>query len=366
MDKVEDIIKAQIRQNGPMDIGAFMTLALTHPKLGYYMTRDPIGAAGDFTTSPEISQIFAEMITVCMIEAWIRAGKPDVHLVELGPGRGTLMADFLRCCKNAPDFFERMTLHLVETSPVLRDKQRAALPGFKPVFHDSIDTLPADAPLLIIANEFFDALPIRQSVMTAEGWRERVVGLEGDTLVFGLAPPAPLTLKPTKTPAPVLPKAPEGSLMEYSPVRDAVMAQLAARLQKQGGFLLAIDYGHAVPGAIGDTFQAVKKHQYVSPLTDVGNADLTSHVDFARLAGIAAAAGCNVLGPVTQKSYLETMGMATRLAALQATNPDNKDLGPAAMRLVDQDGMGGLFKALGVTGNVTFCQLKPAGFHSSS
>lgn len=351
METVEAVIKSHIRAHGPMDIGMFMGLALGHPKHGYYITRDPIGAAGDFTTAPEISQTFGEMITVCLIEAWMRAGQPDVHLVELGPGRGTLMADIMRCCKNAHAFFERMTLHLVETSPVLREAQKNKLSAHKPVFHDSIETLPVDAPLLIVANEFFDALPIRQRVMTERGWQERVVGLEGEKFVFGLKPMPPgHALQPV------------GTIVEFSPAREAVMAQLCARLQKQGGLMLAIDYGHAMPDAAGDTFQAVRKHQYCSPLEHVGHADLTSHVDFTNLANIAQAAGCNVHGPATQKNYLENLGIHTRLKALQSVNPDNTELAPGVMRLTDPDGMGGLFKVLGVSGKVSFCRLVPSGF----
>lgn len=368
MEDVEGIIKQQIRQSGPIDIGTFMSLALGHPKFGYYITRDPIGAQGDFTTSPEISQCFGEMLTVCMVEAWIRGGKPDVHLVELGPGRGTLMADFLKSCKNAPDFFERMDIHLVETSPVLRAAQKAKLAGYTPHWHDSIDTLPADGPLLILANEFFDALPIRQAVMTLDGWREKVVGLsESGTLQFGIAQGGPSFRKNAGDAwLATLPPAPEGTIMEVSPVRDAVMRSLCARLQKQGGLMIVIDYGHAVPGAAGDTFQAVRKHKYVSPLENVGHADLTSHVDFARLDAIASEAGCAVYGPVSQKSFLEAMGIHTRLKNLQAQNPSDETLAPGVTRLIDPQGMGQLFKVMAVSAQVSFCRFSPAGFQTPS
>ncbi len=339
-----------------MDVGTFMGLALGHPKLGYYITRDPLGANGDFTTSPEISQTFGEMLAVCVAEAWVRGGQMDAHLVELGPGRGTLMADILRCCKNAPQFHERVQVHMVETSPVLRAAQKEALRGHSAAWHESIDTLPKDAPLIIIANEFFDALPIRQAVMTARGWHERVVALEGEDFVFGARP----------LPGVSLPVKPEGTILEFSPVRDAVMQGLCARLKAQGGMMLALDYGHAVPDAAGDTFQAVRRHQYVSPLTHVGEADLTSHVDFARLAKIARDAGCMVLGPVTQKTYLENMGIQTRLQALMGVNPGNTALPAGVARLTDAQGMGGLFKVIGIVGALTYCLLQPAGFDNPS
>lgn len=351
-----------------MDIGTFMALALGHPKYGYYITRDPIGAQGDFTTSPEISQVFGEMLTVCMIEAWIRGGKPNVHLVELGPGRGTLMADFLRSCKNAPDFAERSDIHLVETSPVLRNAQKTKLAGYKPHWHDSIDTLPNDAPLLILANEFFDALPIRQAVMTLDGWREKVIDLDADgNFTFGIGAGAQKLRKDAGDAwIATLPAGNDGDIREISPVRDAMMKALCERLQKQGGLMIVIDYGHAITNAAGDTFQAVRQHQYVSPLSHVGEADLTSHVDFARLADIAKAAGCAVHGPDDQKTFLETMGINMRLKALQAVNPNDATLAPGVSRLTDAQGMGGLFKVMAVAAQVSFCRFSPAGFQKPS
>lgn len=358
METLEEVIKAQIRATGPIDVGQFMALALGHPTFGYYMTRDPLGARGDFTTAPEISQMFGEMVTVCVVEAWIRAGKPDVHLVELGPGRGTLMADMLRACKNAPDFYERAKIHLVETSPVLREAQKKALGNYKPVWHDSVDTLPTDAPLLIVANEFFDALPVRQGVMTKKGWRERVIGLEGDKLSFGVAAQPPAFAKTTGGKA--------GDILEYSPMREAVMKALATRLQKQGGLMVAIDYGHDVPDAMGDTFQAVRKHGYCPPLENIGDADLTSHVDFAKLAQIARDKGCTVLGPVTQKAFLEAMGIGIRLNRLIENDAKNETMRAGMERLTAEGGMGTLFRVMAVTGNVSFCSFQPAGFQIPS
>lgn len=355
MESAESVVKAHIKSAGPMDVGQFMALALGHPKFGYYMTRDPLGARGDFTTAPEISQIFGEMVAVCMAEAWLRAGSPDAHLVELGPGRGTLMADILRATKGAPDFVNRVQVHLVETSPVLRAAQKAKLPNIKVTWHDSVETLPTDAPLLMVANEFFDALPMRQAIMTERGWHERVVGLDGDTLSFG----SRASLLP-------LPPKPVGTIIEFAPAREAVMDSIAARFQKQGGLLLAMDYGHDLAGAIGDTFQAVRKHGFCPPLEHVGDADLTSHVDFARLAQVAESKGCAIYGPITQKVFLESLGIRERLNQFLANSPDATELVGGVERVTQDGGMGTLFKVMAVAGNVTFCPLKPAGFHSLS
>lgn len=355
MEALEKLIKSEIKAKGPMDIATFMGLALGHPKYGYYMTRDPLGVAGDFTTSPEICQLFGEMISVCIIEAWMRAGKHDVHLVELGPGRGTLMADILRTAKNAQVFLERITVHLVETSPTLRKAQAEKIKPHTATWHDSVDTLPTDAPLLIIANEFFDALPIRQAIMGPRGWQERAVGLEGEKLVF-TAIPARLTLPPKQP----------GTIIELAPARDSVMETIAKRLQKQGGMMLALDYGHEIPNAIGDTFQAVRHHKYTSPLENIGDSDLTSHVDFAKLVHIARNEGCNIFGPITQKQYLETMGIQTRLNNLIAHDQKNAFLANDVARITDANGMGNLFKVLAVAGNINSCPLSPAGFQNLS
>lgn len=354
METAEGVIKAHIATAGPMDVGTFMGIALGHPKFGYYMTRDPLGARGDFTTSPEISQTFGEMIAVCVIEAWMRAGSPDAHLVELGPGRGTLMADILRAGKNAQNFYERIKIHLVEISPTLRAAQEKALTGFKPAWHESIDTLPADAPLLIVANEFFDALPVRQAIMTERGWRERVIGIDGGKLVFGIAAKPPVGKMPLS--------GQPGDVFEYSPARDSVMQILATRLQKQGGMIIAIDYGHMQANASGDTFQAVKNHGYCDPLTFIGDADLTSHVDFAKLAQISKDAGCAVQGPITQKQFLESMGIHKRLSELVKFDPKNGHMASGVQRITDENGMGSLFKVIAVTSQVSFCSFRPVGF----
>jgi NADH dehydrogenase [ubiquinone] 1 alpha subcomplex assembly factor 7 len=341
MDTLESVIKAHINTHGPMDISTFMGLALGHPTYGYYMTRDPLGAEGDFTTAPEISQLFGEMIGLCLADYWLRAGAPLFHLVEFGGGRGTLMADILRATKNVPGFHSKLKLHMVETSPVLRAKQNELLAVYNPVFHDSADTLPQDAPLYMVANEFFDALPIRQAISTPKGWMERVVGLDNDNLVFGLIS---MANPPTEA----------GTIFEWSPIRENVMQHLSERIKTQGGLLLAIDYGHDTQNPNGDTLQAVYKHQFCDVLAHIGHADITSHVDFYKLKTIAQKAGCFVLDSITQKDFLENLGILVRLQMLNAPQLDS-----GVKRLLDPAGMGSLFRVLAVTCSPL---LFPAGF----
>lgn len=333
MDTLESVIKAHIRTYGPMTIETFMGIVLGHPKLGYYITRDPLGVGGDFTTAPEISQLFGEMIGLCLADAWLRAGCPPFHLVELGPGRGTLMADLLRGTKNIAGFHEKMRLHLVETSPALRAKQEALLEGYKPTWHSDDNTLPEDAPLFIIANEFFDALPIRQIAMLNHKAVERTVGLdENGALTYGLtdAPPSLLSRR-----------LDDGEIIEVSPLREAVMEKLSRRITTQGGIFLIIDYGEDSPKFGGDTFQAVHKHGYCNPLEHIGHADLTSHVDFYRLRSIARQYGCDTQGAVTQAAFLEGLGIRARAAMLQDDQIDS-----GLERLVDPRSMGVLFKVM--------------------
>ena len=356
MNDLETILRETVATRGAISVAEYMELCLLHPAHGYYATRDPLGRAGDFITAPEISQMFGELIGLALAQAWLDQGAPSAFtLAELGPGRGTLMADILRCAKNAMNFAERISVHLVETSPALRRAQEQRLAAYnQPRWHDDVSSLPDDAPLLIVANEFFDALPIRQAVMTERGWHERVVALDGDTLIFAARP----------LPRAALPIKPVGSIVEFSPARDAVMREICQRLQKQGGFMIVVDYGHAMPDASGDTFQAVRAHRYVSPLEDVGDADLTSHVDFARLGAIATQEGCAVLGPTSQKDYLEGLGIQARLEALMGLNPGNTGLPAGVARLTDAKGMGGLFKVMGVAAQVSYCRLSPAGLRS--
>ncbi len=267
-----------------------MALALGHPEWGYYTTRDPFGRKGDFITASEISQVFGEMLGLWCVEVWRQMGAPDpVRLVELGPGRGTLMADALRAAAVSPDFIRAAQVHLVETSPVLREAQRSALAGRDVVWHDRFDDIP-EGPLLLVANEFFDALPVRQLQREADGWCERLVGNGPQGLQFVLSTPgAPSAalLDPGMRAG-----AAEGAIAEIQPAALSIAAAISARLGAFGGAALIIDYGY-MQSAAGDTLQAVRSHKPHDVLLDPGDADLTVHVDFAalaRAAGVSAGA----------------------------------------------------------------------------
>jgi SAM-dependent MidA family methyltransferase len=330
-----DAIAAAIAVNGPIPVADFMAAANRY----YYATRDPLGAAGDFTTAPEISQMFGELIGLWCADLWHRAGRPDVHYVELGPGRGTLAADALRAMARAG---LTPPVHFVETSPVLAAEQRARVPGA--TVHDDVDALPADRPLLIVANEFFDALPVRQLIRTAAGWRERRVAW-AHPLFVPVAGGPPLD---GLIPAP-LADAPPGSVIETSPASVNIARRLARRLADQGGAALIVDYGYEGP-AIGDTVQALKAHAYANPFEDPGERDLTAHVDFATLAEAATAEGARAFGPVDQGALLDRLGIGARAAALAAAQPARADeIAAAHARLTAPDQMGTLFKALALT-----------------
>jgi NADH dehydrogenase [ubiquinone] 1 alpha subcomplex assembly factor 7 len=342
---LRDELKAIIALEGPIPVARYMALCLSHPAHGYYATRDPLGAAGDFTTAPEISQMFGEMIGLWVADIWERMGAPQpLRLVELGPGRGTLMTDALRAARVRPAFLQAMTVHLVETSPALRARQQKRLQGVAPVqWHDRVGEVP-DGPAIIVANEFFDALPVRQYVRTESGWRERLVGLGGDgELAFGLAPdPEPRLAR----------QAHPGAVLERPVLALKVMGELAARLAAQGGAGLFIDYGYEGP-AVGDTLQSVRRHAFADPLAFPGDADLTTHVDFAALARAAQDAGAVPFGPVPQGDFLRTLGIEARADMLkrQATPAQAEAIDTALQRLTggEREAMGALFKALAVT-----------------
>lgn len=343
MTPLGERLVAQIRATGPMDLASFTTLCLGHPVLGYYGSRDPLGVAGDFVTAPEISQTFGELIGLALAQRWLDLGRPaPFHLVELGPGRGTLLADALRATATVAGFHGSMKLQLVETSPALRARQAQALTEHGPVWHEDLASLPGDGPLLLVANEFLDVLPIRQYVRTEQGWRERLITADQDG-ELGLTLSArtmPLDLDPAAAALPL------NAVIELSPARSAVMAEIAGRIAGQGGMAVLIDYGGSDPA--GDTFQAVKGHEKIDPLTFPGEADLTSHVDF-RAAGLAAAkAGVGVFGPVTQGEYLGRLGIMTRLFALVRGRDQARmlELESGVRRLIDPDAMGELFKVM--------------------
>ncbi len=362
MNALAELLARRIRAHGPLTVAEFMAEALGHPEYGYYATRDPLGRRGDFTTAPEISQIFGELIGLWCVDLWDRMGRPSSFvLAELGPGRGTLMADALRAARLVPEFLAALRLHLVETSPVLRRIQHRALRRFDPSWHDSVASLPG-GPLLVIANEFIDALPIRQLVKTDAGWHEKLVGLsaEADALAFALSPaPGPSAALVSDE----LRMAVPGSVCEINPAGLAVADTIARRLVEGGGAALVVDYGY-VKRACGDTLQALRRHQRHDPLENPGDADLTAHVDFTALAETAAAAGATVWGPVTQGAFLQSLGMAARAERLlaAATPAQAADIGTACRRLIDPKEMGTLFKVLCIAAPTL---PPPAGFQSA-
>ncbi|MGF9762612.1 SAM-dependent methyltransferase [Microvirga sp. 0TCS3.31] len=341
MKTLKDSLCEIIALEGPITVERYMSLCLRH----YYATRDPLGAAGDFTTAPEISQMFGELTGLWLLEVWNGMGRPaPCRLVELGPGRGTLMADLLRATRLLPDFQAAATVHLVETSPSLRQRQQAALgsSGFSIQWHDRLEDVPS-GPILLVANEFFDALPVRQFAATDRGWCERLVSLGGEGLIFGLrSEPEPALGKPLRL----------GDILEWPAASVDIIGTLAGRLAGDGGAALILDYGYWGP-AFGDTLQALKNHQYVDPLEEPGEADLTTHVDFHRLAQAAAAQGSRVHGIVTQGDFLQDLGIEARAVALKAraTPAQSADIDQALARLTERGptGMGELFKVLAVT-----------------
>ena len=347
MTELSEYLRRRIADEGPISVHDFMAEALSHPEHGYYMGRIPLGAAGDFTTAPEISQMFGELVGLWCAVVWQAMGSPEaVKLVELGPGRGTLMKDTLRAAEALPPFRAAIEAHLVDISPVLRTSQRETLAdaGIPISWHDSLEEVPAGRTL-VIANEFFDALPIHQYQRTADGWCERQIdgGDNGAGFRFVLSPP----LGETPPLPPKLFEAPEGSIVEVCPGGREMARALAQRVVDGGGSALIVDYGHG-ESAIGDTFQAVKEHAYFDALSEPGNADLTAHVDFASLARAAYSGGAEVYGPTPQGVFLERLGIQTRgEALLAAAEPEqHEEILSAHRRLVHPEEMGVLFKVM--------------------
>ncbi len=335
-------LRGLIRANGPMNVAEYMTHCLSDPEDGYYTTRNPFGTAGDFVTAPEVSQMFGEIVGAWLVEVWRRLGAPaPFQLVELGPGRGTLMADVLRVARHAPDFTRAASVHLVETSPTLRQRQADTLPqsGTDVAWHTDFDCVP-DGPLLLFANEFFDALPIRQFVRL-DTWRERVVGVDPrDRLVFGIGP----GVLESEV------QAPHGSVLEMRPSADALIAAIAGRIVARGGAALVIDYGHSET-APGETFQAVRGHTFADPLAAPGATDLTAHVDFGALARAARQVGAAAHGPMPQGVFLTALGLVERAGRLgaQADSGTREAIRAAVERLAGPAQMGALFKVLALT-----------------
>ncbi len=345
-------IKAIIQANGPISVTDYFSLCLADPEHGYYRVREPFGRSGDFVTAPEVSQLFGEMIGVFIVHAWQQHGTPaGVRLVEIGPGRGTMMSDMLRViARLAPPLFENMSVHLVETSERLRDVQSQTLEGHdgKITWHNDFDEVP-DGFTLIAANELFDAIPIRQFVKTPTGFRERMVGLDAEgelTFAAGVAGIDPALLPDGAQ------TMPAGTLFEFSPARQSVMIAICERLKAFGGTALAIDYGHLVSG-FGDTLQAVRMHEFDPPLANPGEADLTSHVDFEHLARTAVAAGLHLNGALHQGDLLVGLGILDRASALgRDREPRTQQIIQSAVDRLAGSGegrMGELFKAMAVS-----------------
>ncbi|MCH8808415.1 MAG: SAM-dependent methyltransferase [Proteobacteria bacterium] len=350
MTALGELIAARIARLGAITVADYMAEAVAHPDHGYYMSGDPFGARGDFVTAPEISQMFGELIGLWCADTWARMGGPEpVLLVELGPGRGTLMADALRAARVTPGFGAALRLHFVEISPALRARQGQTVAqsadAARPTWHESLDQVP-DGPLLLVANEFFDALPIRQFEKRPEGWCERLVTLapDGETFAFALAPPGPQAA--ALLPAALRAAAP-GAVAEVSAPAIAIAGEIGRRLATGGGAALIIDYGHAEPRT-GATLQAVRRHAAHPVLEDPGAADLTAHVDFAMLARAATEAGARAHGPVPQGRFLEALGIGARARALgESATPDQaREIASALHRLTHPREMGELFKVL--------------------
>jgi NADH dehydrogenase [ubiquinone] 1 alpha subcomplex assembly factor 7 len=344
-------IRRRIARDGPMSISAFMTLCLYDPEYGYYPNRDPLGAAGDFVTAPEISQMFGELIGLWAVEVWREMGSPDpIQVIELGPGRGTMMLDVLRAARAVADFRRAARVHLIEVSPALQQRQGETLRGVQDVpvrWHKTLGEAPL-GPAIILANEFFDALPINQAERRPTGWHERRITVNaGGEFAFTVAPEPLEGFKANLPPSVV--KAPVGEIFEWR--SDQWATDLAERVVG-GGAALVIDYGHA-RSSTGDTFQAVRSHRFASPLGMPGRTDLTAHVEFAAIARAARAAGARIHGPVEQGQLLKRLGIETRARALQAAAPEDKRAGiaEAMMRLVGtgQANMGTLFKAMAIS-----------------
>lgn len=303
-----------IRERGLISVEQYMGLC----NALYYATRDPLGAAGDFTTAPEISQMFGEIVGAALADCWLRAGAPaDAAFVELGPGRGTLATDALRVLRQAGF---AGSVHFVETSPVLRDVQRKLHPDAE--WHENLVTIPEGKPLLLVANEFIDALPIRQWI----GTKERRILFEGERLEFDV----------------------NGAIREDSPARDSVAWEIGAQINVRGGVALIIDYGHVKSG-LGDTLQAVGAHRYADVLANPGEQDLTAHVDFEALGRVAAVGNVEVSRAVNQGEWLERLGIGERAAGLAKAHPERaEDVAAERKRLCDPEEMGELFKAMAV------------------
>jgi NADH dehydrogenase [ubiquinone] 1 alpha subcomplex assembly factor 7 len=349
-------LAAEIEKNGPMPVAAFMGAAAAH----YYATKDPFGTEGDFTTAPEISQMFGEMIGAWLVDVWMQMGQPEkVQLIELGPGRGTLMADIMRTVSSWPEFKAAVTIHMIETSPQLRQAQANVLKAYRPTWYDRLEEVPIGVSL-IVANEFFDALPIHQFKKTKGAWQERAVGYDPleDNFFFTTVP---LSFDIATLMPPEFLEMPDGCIFEVSPASLGVMDVLCRRIADHSGAALIVDYGHTVPG-LGDTLQSVSRHKYSDVLDNPGGKDITAHVDFSTLKTVAQEI-VEVHGAVTQAAFLKSLGIEQRAEklAVGATDEQKRDIATGLHRLTASAEMGHFFKVMGLTPKSL--EIIPAGFN---
>ena len=335
MNALKQKLIEHVRENGPMTVADFMASCLYDPEHGYYATCPSIGGEGaDFLTAPEASQMFGELIGLWCAHEWDVLGKPALNWIELGPGRGVLMQDALRATAAIEGFHDAAQITLVETSPALRAAQAERVANAD--WAERLDDAPPGASLMI-GNEFLDCMPIRQFVLTEEGWREKLVGLnQADTLTFGLSAPLP---------APETDDEP-GVVREIAPGLETLVYELERRLHAAPGRALFIDYGYAKSEGF-DTLQALKRHKHADPLGAPGEADLTAHVDFGQLAHLALEAGLDVHGPISQAAFLAALGLSVRAEALKRAHPERADrINREHQRLTGESEMGALFKVI--------------------
>lgn len=340
MTPLAKILSAQIKSYGPITIAEYMTQCLSHPEYGYYTSRDPIGSGGDFTTSPEVSQMFGEIIGAWVADIWMKLGTPKkLHLIELGPGRGTLMSDILRATCFLPEFHDALSVHLIDINDVLIDQQKEKLNEYSFIsWHQNLSDIDFDAPVIFIGNEFLDALPVHQYQKTKEGWAQRMVGWnETQGFHIGLTQ-APLDFGSAK----------EDDIKEVSPIQENILKDVAEVLKTYNGAGLLIDYGSAHSG-FGDTLQALKDHAYVDIFETPGGADLTTHIDFEWVGKILKQNGLSVLSCAEQGQFLKSLGIEHRANALMQNQSEaiKKDIQIQLDRLIAMDQMGELFKVIG-------------------
>jgi NADH dehydrogenase [ubiquinone] 1 alpha subcomplex assembly factor 7 len=354
---LHNLIVQRIRESGAISVAEYMELALSHPEHGYYMHRDPFGSRGDFTTAPEISQIFGELIGAWAAMLWAQMGGGEIALIELGPGRGTLMRDALRATRNIPSFHDHICVSLVDMSPNLRRIQQSTLKDIHPRihWHPDLEELP-DMPAIFIANEFFDALPIHQYIRTHEGLKEKMVDIDPEQpekLRFTIKQ---LGLSLVKGGA----YSDDGVVIETCPAAREVMYNIAAHIKAYGGAGLAIDYGYT-GGSRGNTLQAVKKHGFHPVLEEAGHADITAHVDFDMLTAAAEESGIHAHGVISQGNFLMRLGAELRTQVLlkNASDAQKEEIITSVKRLIMPEYMGELFKVMSFTADPNII---PAGF----